>query len=209
VPNDRQAIIAGGLPGAGKTTILEAYAGIERARYFTIDPDQIKEEMAQRDLIPKVDGLSPMEASDLVHAESSHIARRLAHRAKADGKNLIWDISMKSAGGTERRIDDLRSAGYAHIEGIFVEIPVDTSISRADARHKSGQEEYHEGKGYGGRYMPSELIGKQADAEWGSLNRKNFEMIKGRFDRWSIFDNSVDGRAPELVDSSDVDRRSP
>ncbi len=73
-----RAIIAGGLSGAGKSTVLDHYAGIDRSQYLTINPDDIKEKMADRGLIPQVDGLSPMEASDLVHEESSYIARRLA-----------------------------------------------------------------------------------------------------------------------------------
>jgi hypothetical protein len=86
VPCERRAIIAGGLPGAGKSTVLERHAGIDRSQYLTVNPDDIKEEMARRDMIPPVTGLSPMEASDLVHEESSHIAKRLARRACAHGK---------------------------------------------------------------------------------------------------------------------------
>jgi predicted ABC-type ATPase len=207
VPNDRQAVIAGGLPGAGKTTILESYAGIDRSQFFAIDPDQIKEEMAHRRMIPPLEGLSPMEGSDLAHHESSDISKGLAHRAQADGKNLIWDISMSSSASTSRRIDDLRAAGYTHIRGIFVDIPVDTSIERANVRHQAGLEEYREGKGYGGRYMPHELIADQADDKWGSVNRRNFEELKVRFDSWAIYDNSTYGQAPKLIDSADTQKR--
>src|SRR5450755_5044969 len=85
VPCDSKAIMAGGLGGAGKTTILTGHAGIDLSQYLTINPDKVKEEMATRGLVPEVDGLTPMEASDLVHEESSHIAKRLARRAEADG----------------------------------------------------------------------------------------------------------------------------
>ncbi len=51
-----------------------------------INPDDIKEEMAKRGMIPEVGGLSPMEASDLVHEESSDVAKRLAVRACAAGR---------------------------------------------------------------------------------------------------------------------------
>ena len=37
-----------------------------------INPDDIKEELAQRGMVPEIDGLSPMEATDLVHEESSY-----------------------------------------------------------------------------------------------------------------------------------------
>ena len=112
VPCEFKAIVAGGLGGAGKTTVLTQHANIDLSRFLMINPDNIKVEMARRGMIPKIDGLSPMEASELAHQESSHLAKRLAHRAQADGKNLIWDITMSSEGTTAGRIDDLRKAGY-------------------------------------------------------------------------------------------------
>jgi predicted kinase len=199
VPCDRRAIIAGGLPGAGKSTVLERYAGIDRSQYLTINPDDIKEEMARRDVIPPVSGLSPMEASDLVHEESSHVAKRLARRAQADGKNVIWDVTMSSQVSTKWRIDALRAAGYTRVEGIFVDIPVETSTTRADGRHREGQEAYGEGNGHGGRFIPAEMIRAQADPEWGSRNRKTFEEVKHHFDRWRRFDNS--GSTPVLAEA--------
>src|ERR1700733_5894838 len=96
VPCSARAIIAGGLPGSGKSTILSEQAGIDLSKYLTINPDDIKEKMAERGMIPHVKGLSPMEASHLAHEESSLIAKRLALRAVADRKNIIWDITMSS-----------------------------------------------------------------------------------------------------------------
>jgi predicted ABC-type ATPase len=203
VPNEYQAIMAGGLPGSGKSTILERYAGIDRSQFLTIDPDQIKKEMADRDLIPQVAELSPMEASDLVHEESSHIAKRIAHRAQADGKNVIWDITMSNRQTTEQRIDGLRSAGYTRIECIFVDISLNISEERAQARHRIGHDEYRAGKGEGGRLIPEDLIRGCRDTVWGSVNRRTFEEVKQRFDKWDMYDNSVDGRAPMLIQSSE------
>jgi predicted kinase len=201
VPCDRQAILAGGLPGAGKTTVLEQHAGIDRSRFLTVNPDQIKEKMAQHGMIPGVAGLTPMEASDLVHEESSYIAKQLALRAVADGKNVIWDITMSSRASTESRIGDLRAAGYSRVEGIFVDIPIEVAIQRSDARHREGHDSYCSGHGQGGRFVPAEVIAAQADPDWGSRNRKTFEQIKPHLDAWLHCDNSVDGRPPLLVDS--------
>jgi hypothetical protein len=202
VPNDRQAIIAGGLCGAGKTTVLEKHAGIDRSQYLTISPDEIKEELARRGLVPEIEGLSPMEASDLVHNESSYIARQLALRARGEGKNLIWDIQMSSRDSVKERIDDLRAAGYQSVDAIFVDIPVDVSLRRADSRHREGEEEYRSGVGLGGRYVPPEAIISKADDEWGSKNRRTLEELKPDFNRWEQWDNSVDWRDPRLVDTS-------
>jgi predicted kinase len=199
VPCERRAIMAGGLPGAGKSTILEGHAGIDRSQYLTINPDEIKEEMARRDMIPPVDGLSSMEASDLVHEESSYVAKRLARRAEADGKNVLWDVTMSSRESTEWRINTLRTSGYTRIEGVFVDIPVETSVTRASGRHRKDHDNYCAGDGLGGRFIPAEMIRAQADPEWGSRNRKTFEEVKQHFDSWHRFDNS--GTTPVLVEA--------
>jgi predicted kinase len=205
VPCDRVAIIAGGLGGAGKSTVLGKHAGIDLSQYLTINPDEVKEEMGKQGLIPEVEGLSPMEASHLVHEESSAVAKQLARKAVSDGKNVIWDITMSKLDTTRQRIDDLRAAGYSVI-GIFVDIPVDTSIRRADYRHRVGHEDYRAGVGLGGRYVPAEVIRGQADDEWGSKNRKTFEAVRHHFDEWSRYDNSVDGRAPVLAETGQLDQ---
>jgi predicted ABC-type ATPase len=202
VPSEYKAIIAGGLGGAGKSTVLDDHAKIDRSQYLTINPDKIKEEMASRGLIPHVEGLTPMEASVLVHEETSHIAKQLALRAQSDGKNIIWDITMSSRPSTERRIDELRAAGYERIDGLFVDIPIETSVSRADSRHRVDHERSRTGEDLGGRIVSPDVIRAQADSDWGSQNRRTFEEIKDRFDGWSRYDNSVDDRAPVLVEAS-------
>jgi predicted kinase len=201
VPCERRAILAGGLPGAGKTTVLEQYAGVDRSQYLTINPDAVKEELAKRGMIPEVPGLSPMEASELVHEESSHTAKQLALRAMQEGKNVIWDITMASRESTEKRITDLRSFGYSHVEAIFVDIPPEVSIRRVDARHRQDHDSYRAGQGLGGRYIAPEVVNAQTDEEWGSRNRQTFEEVKPALDAWVRYDNSVDGRAPVLAES--------
>lgn len=203
VPCEYKAIIAGGLPGAGKTTILTEQAGIDLSKYLIINPDDIKEVLASRELIPQIEGLSPMEASDLAHEESSVIAKHLAHQAQAVGKNIIWDITMSRSESTHERIDSLRASGYRQIDAIFVDIPIKVSITRTQARHREGQENWQAGQGMGGRFVPPEVIRKQADPEWGSKNKWNFENIKQSVNNWSVFDNGADGHRAIIVDSSD------
>ena len=198
VPCQRRAIVAGGLPGAGKTTVLRDYAGIDLAQYLVINPDGIKAELASRGLIPRVDGLTPLEAGELVHEESSHLAKRLARMAEAEGRNVIWDITMAKAGSASGRIDALRAGGYTEVTGLFVGVPIGISIERADARHRAGHDAYRAGIGLGGRFVTGAVIRAQADPAWGSRNRANFEDAKQRFDAWSMYDNS--GSRPVLAD---------
>jgi len=202
VPRDYKAVMAGGLGGAGKSTVLDLHAGIDQSQYLKINPDNIKEDLASRGLLPELDGVTPMEASDLAHEEASYIAKQLAGRAREQGINITWDITMSSLESTEKKIDDLRSSGYQQIVGVFVDIPIETSVARAEARHREGHEKYRAGEGFGGRLVRPELIYNQADSEWGSQNRRTFESLKPRFDSWSIYDNSVDHRAPRLIERS-------
>ena len=203
VPCDHEAIVAGGLSGAGKTTVLANHPEIDRSRYLTINPDAIKEEMARRGLIPEVAGLSPMEASDLVHEESSYLARQLAIRAQGDGKNLIWDITMSDLAKTEQRITSLRESGYTKVDALFVQIPIETSLRRTEERYWTDQDKWFAGEGLGGRLIPPEVILRQADEEWGSGNRKTFEAIKEIVNDWEIKDNSINGSPATLVDRSE------
>jgi hypothetical protein len=53
--------------------------------------------------------------------------------------------------------------------------------------------------------VPPEVIRAQADEAWGSQNRKTFEAVRHRFDQWSRYDNSVDGRPPVLAETSEHD----
>jgi predicted ABC-type ATPase len=200
VPCDRQAIIAGGLGGAGKTTVLEKFVQVDRASYLTIDPDEFKKELAGRGLVPEIPGLSPMESSSLAHEESSYLAKQLAMRASSEGKNIIWDITMSSPESASRRVDELRGAGYDKVQGIFVDIPVEVSVARSEARHRRGCDLYLDGQGIGGRLVPPDVIRAQADTEYGSVNRRAFEVLKGRFDQWSVYDNS--GDQPVLIENS-------
>lgn len=199
VPAEGKAIVAGGLGGAGKSTALAKHVGIPHVRrgganvprdYVTINPDDIKEEMARRDMIPKVPGFTPLEASGLVHEESSHIAKMLAARVQRKRQNVIWDITMASQGSVEKRLDDLEAHGYTHVGAVFVHVPVETSVSRAMGRYERGLAEHKAGRGHGGRYVPPEVIRANTDAEHGSRNRRTFEALKGRFDGVRMFDSS-------------------
>jgi hypothetical protein len=199
VPAEGRAVLAGGLGGAGKSTVLKGYAGIDATQYFTINSDDVKEAMAARDMIPKVEGLSPMESVALVHEESSYIANLLAARAYANNTNVVWDMTMASRESTEARLKELRGAGYTDVSGVFVDIPVETSVERALSRHREGMEKQASGDGYGGRYVPPSVIRANTSETASSKNRENFDGLRESFDSWVMYDNSVSGREPQKV----------
>ncbi|MET7808645.1 zeta toxin family protein [Micromonospora chersina] len=138
-----------------------------------------------------------MERAALVHYESGRIADMVAGMAYRDRKNIIWDITMSSPKVLEDRLAELQDHGYAEAVAVFVDIPVETSVERALARYRAGVDAWHEG--YGGRYVPPEIIRGQRGARGRTINRETFDEMRDRFDRWSVYNNSVSGRAPAAV----------
>jgi hypothetical protein len=204
VPSEGKAVVTGGLFGAGKTTTLRGHAGIDPNDFVAIAPDDVKEEMAKRGMVPEIPGhpeLSMMERATLIQHESGIIAEMVAARAYADHKNVIWDISMGSGADWMKNdlIPDLRKRGYGNIKGVFVDIPVETSVQRAMSRYRKGMDELRAGEGFGGRYVPPALIRAMKTPDGGSVNRGIFEDVKSHFDDWSLFDNG--GSAPVHVES--------
>jgi hypothetical protein len=201
VPNEGKAVMAGGLGGAGKGYTLKERLKIKErgaqdgADYFTINPDAIKEEMAKRGMIPKLDPkMTPMELSPLAHEEASMMAKSLAKRAYAQKKNIVWDFTMATPGSVNGKLDAMGDAGYGEISGMFVDVSVNKSVTQAQKRWHNGLVRFGEGKGDGGRFLPSSATADNAPqktSKFRSKNRETFEAIKGKLDSYQVFDNEV------------------
>lgn len=202
VPSDRQAIMTGGLAGAGKTTVLKGPAEVDLTRYISVSADDMKEEMIRRGMDVQIPGrpdLAPMELSALYHVESAYLADMLLERALAAGKNVIIDASMGTKEAPLSRLARLRELDY-HIRGIFVDIPIGTSLERAAARYRFGMREYGDKRGPGGRTIPPRFITGQRGTGRDTINRQVFDELRreGLFDDAQVYDNS--GDAPRRVE---------
>ena len=196
IPDDGKVILSGGLPGAGKTTALQALPGTDPKQYLDIAPDDFKEELARRGLVPDI-GLTPMEASPLISDEAHHIANMVVARATAQRKNMMIDLTMHPSDYAGERIEALHKAGYK-VEGVYVHVPIETSVDRVQARYLRGATS----PGLGGRYVPPGDI----RSIWGtggpvSKSHQEFDRLKARFDKWELIDNSVSGKQPALLAS--------
>lgn len=208
VPCNAEAIFSGGLGGAGKSSVLKSknLANIDLSQYATLNPDDIKEVLAEKGLIPQIDGLTPMEASPLVHEEASWICSQLARIVISRKKNVIYDITMASYSSTKKKVDNLANSGYNKIDAIFVDISPETSDNRAASRHLNGHNRYLKGTGFGGRVLPKGLTAAQVPNDpdkYRSLNAEIFVQLKeeGVFSSAKAFDNDVDGRTPIELES--------
>ena len=114
-PCEGKAIISGGMGGAGKTTVLTRYLNIDTDKYITVNPDDIKEIMAERGMIPTLRGLTPMECSTLAHDEASHISSIIMDRAIREKKNIILDGTMSKRSSMDSRVGRLKKGGYCSL----------------------------------------------------------------------------------------------
>lgn len=202
VPEDGKVIISSGLPGAGKTTVLTRNLGISLDDYATISSDDFKEMLAEEGAIPKIDGLTDMEASTLVHEESSQLADAFLNRMTDKKKNIIYDCTCKNIGSTRKRLGSFVNKGYNtnDIQLVYVDIPIETAHERAKYRYREGLNTSK----LGGRHLPSSII-DSCKAENSSHESKNAETVLDLSDDRTlnlptpiIYDNS--GSAPVELD---------
>lgn len=211
IPREGKILFSGGLAGAGKSSVLHDGAfqrelGEDTSYWLRIDNDEIKEMLAKEGAIPRHGCLTPMETSALVYRESADIVKTLLQYASERHMNVILDGTMGNREATAARIRTLRDAGYS-VRALFVDISPDTSKRRAESRYRQGMDEYvRDGRGQGGRYLPPSVIDSQRTPDGSTYRSRNAETLirldrEGLFDRPPVvYDNDVDGRAPQPVD---------
>lgn len=205
VKKERKAIVAAGLPGAGKGTVLSKHAGVPESDYLTLDPDSIKAELVKRGgKVPgQSDSISAMDLAGITHEESSDLTKAAVARAEKEGYNIVHDVTLGGS-NTQKHIDAMKARkkkGYK-IHGVMVDIDKDTSTRRAGERYVHGRADYAEGKGLGGRLVPEGIGKEEAPEGYKSINAYNFDKVKPLFDSWDVYDNNTDGRDPKHVKSS-------
>jgi len=219
-PRDSRAIVLGGLPGAGKSSTLDAMAEskvFNKDEWIIANPDWFKDRIIAQGLAPQIHGLAPAETASFIHEASSEMNHMLEQLLTVEGYNVIFDITLGSSFWTGETINRLESLDYS-IDGIFVDVPPTTARTRSQSRHRSGLDALRTGQSRrtddpelsnGGRVVPeavlaaAEIDKKDPDAEtYNSANARNFDQIKGQFARWAVWDNS--GDSPEFIDGSGI-----
>lgn len=203
VPCEGKAVLSGGMGGAGKTTVLTRYLGMDTSQYITINPDDIKEIMAERGMIPTLRGLTPMECSTLAHQEASYISSLIMKRAIAEKRNIILDGTMASMKSMRRRTGQLRDGGY-HMSAVFVDITPETSQKRATSRYQRGMSKYTtSGEGQGGRILPASVNQGNTPEDTTRFRSRSAENLAALYEDGTIPSTPVvynnDGDAPQPV----------
>lgn len=188
----KRMLLLGGLPGAGKSTILtkgKAAHGIDQNEYVTINPDLVKERVSEvwPNRIPKVGNLKPLTRSAIFHEEANHIASLLEERAYAEGLNVAHDYTMSSVKSAEKRIKTARREGYS-VHALFVDVPRELSRARATVRFHGGQKEPRGGRPVNLDQYEGALVSTGSRY---SANRDTMDTVvqNGWLDGYSVYDH--------------------
>lgn len=193
IPQERDALALGGLPGAGKSFTLKpgeaaSEFGVvswepepgstapDGATHVSINPDIIKEMLIEKGALPEgmPDALKPLEQVNFIHEESSYLSKLFVKMLSDEGYNLVLDNTMETPAGMLKRMRPLAGEGYS-FRGLFVDIPVSESRESARKRYERGL-----GTKLGGRFVPSG-VQRDTPSPNGRLspNRDAFDELAG------------------------------
>jgi hypothetical protein len=156
VPREYRAVIVGGPPGADKAAALEQL-GADRSQFLIISVGEVLTRMAARGLIPGVAGRPPLAGAELVHAEAQQVAKRIGLVAVSGGWNVILDVTLASRPSAESWTYALRFADYS-VTAVYAELTPEESVRRSAAAYRHDEDEYRQGRGFGGRPLPPDAI---------------------------------------------------
>jgi predicted ABC-type ATPase len=162
------AIITAGVPGAGKSSALNALA----TGYRRIDPDEIKDILlAQLEitglLAPRLNHLlsdgnpvSPGELAGWVHTASTDAADRVRAVSLALGENFVMEGTLSWHRLVTSHVDELAVSGYERLTVLDIEVPLSVAIEQSkhrwwQARH-SGAVTF--GVELGGRFISEAAV---------------------------------------------------
>lgn len=139
----REAVITAGVPGAGKSTAVNAILGADASQYRRVDADEIKDALLEdavasnlyADLLGRrlADDkpVAPRELAALVHVESTQISDAVRRHVLTSGEPIIIEGTLAWAEHGTRLLTELQEAGYTRVRVILVEVPEAVAQERA------------------------------------------------------------------------------
>lgn len=169
----KQIWVTGGLPGAGKSTVLEYREAFPEGT-VKIDSDKIKT------MFPEYEGWN----ASLLHEESSAIVQEIFRRSTEEGRDIVYDATLKTTTKAEDLVAGLQDMGYG-VNVIYVDVPMAMAMDRAINRFAT----------QGGRYVSPMYI-----ATHDSKNVKTLATLRDSVNSWEHWDNSQPkGGEPTLL----------
>ncbi|MFS0783456.1 zeta toxin family protein [Bacillus sp. 1P06AnD] len=172
-----QAILLGGGSGSGKSKVVVDVIGTDG--FVVIDADEIKKVLPE---YQKAVQANIPHASDIVHKESSEIAKRLFNEMVNRKECLIYDGTMKNREKYRKLIKLLSENGYI-IQMIIVDADFKIALERADNRYEKE-----------GRFVSEKII-----MESNKAVAKSFLDLKDDVDQYLVFNNDSNTENPKLI----------
>ena len=117
-------VIAGiGIPGSGKTTVLERFA--KEHSYAYISPDQIREEIS---------GDARIQSDMRVVWDTAY--RRMREALKAD-RSGVFDATQYKPKDRREFIEEARAMGAEKIIGVYFDVSLPVALERNRARDRN------------------------------------------------------------------------
>jgi hypothetical protein len=163
------AIIAAGVPGAGKSTALDA---IDR-RYRRIDPDDIKDillarlemagllEVRHEHVLADGKSVRPAELSGWMHTASTDVADRVRTMALQIGENFVMEGTLSWPALVISHVDELALGDYERLTIVDIEVPRAVAIEQSKHRWWHGRQSGRDRHGVqlGGRFFSEAALG--------------------------------------------------
>ena len=179
--------VLGGGPGSGKTTLIKSgkVPLLNEKNSVLVNADETRAKLPEYGPMIKA---GDKTAAAFTHEEASYLAKRTQAASFERGYNVLLDGTGDSAASKmQGKIKAARDAGYS-VNGIYVSIPTDEAVRRAEARGARS-----------GRFVPETYL-RNTHAAVSSTYR---EVYQG-FDTSSVWD--MQSRDPKLLGTWDGER---
>ena len=123
-----ELLMTGGYSGAGKSNILDKLYKGWKKKYINVNSDNIKIALA------KADGFNILEyRAAQYHKEATRVLKELYARAITQGKNVVYDGTMRNFGKQLEWLEMAKDRGF-NVIGLYADLPIEDAIYRAVGR---------------------------------------------------------------------------
>jgi len=170
------ALITAGVPGAGKSTLINSLA----VGYRRIDPDKIKDlllaELEDANLIDLrhqhflSDGMpvSPGELAGWVHNASTAAADQVRLASLQLGENFVMEGTLSWPPLSDSHVDELAAYSFERLTVLDVEVPLSLAVEQSKQRwwsERCAGRTATDGVGLGGRYVSESILSQYYSGE--------------------------------------------
>ncbi|MBD8036624.1 zeta toxin family protein [Solibacillus sp. A46] len=165
------AVLSAGGSASGKTFFIEKYfLSSTEENYVLIDSDNIKNELPE--YIAEIENKN-LDAADIVHEESGHIANSLLDFCIKNNYSFIYDGTMSNLEKYTTLLKKLKKANFM-ISALYVDIDIDIALERAAIR----------------AFQTGRAVSEIKIRETNLQSAKTFYALISQFDEAVLFNNS-------------------